>query len=437
MYPNPQDVLPLPPRPDLSHYRKRAKDLVRACRSDDPGAIRAWAAQWIADLIELQPGHAAAADRARLDRPIDQVATFARERLTAAECALSQAQFVIARGHGFTSWPKLVTHLEAMAGGSPISSFEHAADAIVEGDIPTVQRLLREEPDLVRARSTREHRATLLHYVSANGVENYRQETPPNIVEIARLLLDAGAEVDAEADVYGGGATTLLLVVTSAHPRKAGVQNELADLLLDRGARMNAGIIRDCLANGCPEAAAHLVQRGAPLDLEEAAGLGRLDAVKGYFDDRGRPRPKTSHSDMVDALMMASWYDRVDVVRFLLDSGLEPGVRVEKKGEGNTALHIAAYSGHPRLVALLLERGAPVNVIDDHYGTPPLVWALHAWLVENRTPDAPYKAILRMLVDASAEVKPHWIDDDRIRSDRELFEALSRSIRPQSPPESP
>jgi hypothetical protein len=30
MYPNPQDVLPLPPRPDLSHYRKRAKDLVKA-----------------------------------------------------------------------------------------------------------------------------------------------------------------------------------------------------------------------------------------------------------------------------------------------------------------------------------------------------------------------------------------------------------------------
>lgn len=27
MYPNPQDVLPLPPRPDLDQYRKRAKEL--------------------------------------------------------------------------------------------------------------------------------------------------------------------------------------------------------------------------------------------------------------------------------------------------------------------------------------------------------------------------------------------------------------------------
>ena len=33
MYPNPQDVLPLPPRPDLEQYKKQAKDLVEACRA--------------------------------------------------------------------------------------------------------------------------------------------------------------------------------------------------------------------------------------------------------------------------------------------------------------------------------------------------------------------------------------------------------------------
>jgi hypothetical protein len=43
-----------------------------------------------------------------------------------------------------------------------------------------------------------------LHYCSANGVEGYRQKTPKNIVEITRILLEAGAEVDARADVYGG-----------------------------------------------------------------------------------------------------------------------------------------------------------------------------------------------------------------------------------------
>jgi hypothetical protein len=37
----------------------------------------------------------------------------------------------------------------------------------------------------------------LLIYVGANGVEDERQRTPANVVEIAQMLLDA--EVDAEA----------------------------------------------------------------------------------------------------------------------------------------------------------------------------------------------------------------------------------------------
>jgi hypothetical protein len=75
--------------------------------------------------------------------------------------------------------------------------FEAAADAIVDGDLATLGRLLSENPGLVRARSSRAHRATLLHYVSANGVEDFRQKTPANIVDVTRTLLDAGAEVDA------------------------------------------------------------------------------------------------------------------------------------------------------------------------------------------------------------------------------------------------
>src|SRR5439155_980457 len=137
-----------------------------------------------------------------------------------------------------------------------------------------------------------EHRATLLHYVSANGVENYRQQTPQNIVRMTELLLAAGAEVDAEANVYGGGCTTLGLVATSAHPRQAGVQNALIQLLLDHGARMehpnlagnDHGAVFACLANGCPEAARYLADRGARLDLVAAAGVGRLDVVQSLVD---------------------------------------------------------------------------------------------------------------------------------------------------------
>ena len=416
MYPNMQDVLPLPARPDVEQYRKRAKELTKACLSGEGGALHEWAKRWLNDLARLaHPGDSMAFGA--IDRHAEQIAEFARVRLTRAGCALSEAQFIIARAHGFLSWPKLVRHLEELtARASGTATFEEAVEAIVAGDIATLERLVRADPSLVHARSTREHRSTLLHYVAANGIENYRQKTPPNIVAVARLLLGAGADVDAEADMYGGGATTLGLVITSAHPRAMRVQDALADLLLGRGALMGEPV-HGCLMNGCPEAAEHLVRRGAPVkNMEDAAGLGRLDLVQELWD-AGRT------SDAGSALRMAAWYGRGDVADFLLSRGVGPEARDPK--DGDTALHIASFNGHADVVRLLLRRGADVNAIDDVYKTPPLVWALHAWLVENRKNVDDYRATVIALVEGGASVNPEWIDDPRLREDSALWAALA------------
>jgi hypothetical protein len=423
LYPNPQDVLPLPPQPDLAQYRKRAKDLTRACKLGGSEPIAEWATRWVHDLASAQQMEMREGLDVWAARSASQVAEFAQARLLAAECSLTQAQFVIARAHGFESWPRFAAHIESLTGQTGTSSFEQAADAIVEGDRATLARLLKDDPTLIRATSTREHHASLLHYVSANGVENFRQETPGNIVEMAQLLLDAGAEVDAEAEVYGGGATTLGLVVTSAHPREAGVQLALAELLLNRGARMSRRLIRDCLMNGCPEAAEYLASRGAYVGLLEASGLGRGAEVHRFILEQ-----KPTHGEMVEALMMAAWYGRVEVAEALLDSGVAVGVPDDSNGEGQTALHIAAYAGHRLLVDSLVRRGAPLDVADKVYKTPPLVWALHAWLVENRKNTDEYKAIVKRLVDAGATVQADWIDDDRIRSDPDLSLLLKKAI---------
>src|SRR5213075_382765 len=122
---------------------------------------------------------------------------------------------------------------------SPVARFERAADAIVSGDSAALEQLLRQDPGLIRARSLRGHHSALLHYVGANGIESWRQRTPKNAVEIARILLDAGAEIDAAGDMYGG-STTLLLVATSIHPKNVGVLYELIDLLTARGARIDS-----------------------------------------------------------------------------------------------------------------------------------------------------------------------------------------------------
>jgi ankyrin repeat protein len=433
MYPNPQDVLPLPPRPDLTHYRKRAKELVKACSSADPAAIDAWAERWVRDLVELRPERDRAQYARDADRSAQQVAAFARERLVPVACALTQAQYVIARAHGFASWTRLAHHLEALGTRTPVSTFETAADAIVTGDRTALERLLREDAELVHARSSREHRATLLHYAAANGVENYRQQTPPNIVGIARLLLDAGAEVDAEADVYGGGVTTLGLVLTSAHPRAAGVQLDLADLLLERGARIGPGSVRSSLWNGCPEAAEYLVRRGVPHGLEEAAGIGHLDQVVHHFGLRRSLADPVWRQEVGNALMMAVWYGHADVVEFVLGRGFDPAWKVGGPGEGRTALHLAAYEGRVAIVEALLRHAAPVNVTDDAHATTPLVWALHAWLAEGRADQGSYRAVVRMLAEAGAAVQAEWIDDDRVRADPDLIATLMRRVAAGSP----
>src|SRR5262249_38147585 len=164
----------------------------------------------------------------------------------------ASVQFFVARGHGFASWPKFARHLEGLArADSPVSTFEAAVDAIVNGDLSRLEKLLSENPELARARSTREHRSTLLHYVSANGVEDYRQKTPKNIVEITKLLLKAGADVNAESDAYGGRSTTLGLTATSWHPEKAGGQIPLMEMLIDHRAIIY-GPGGGRAGNGCP-----------------------------------------------------------------------------------------------------------------------------------------------------------------------------------------
>jgi len=47
MYPNPQDVVPLPVRPNLEQYRKQAKDLSKACKARGRDGVREWTEQWI------------------------------------------------------------------------------------------------------------------------------------------------------------------------------------------------------------------------------------------------------------------------------------------------------------------------------------------------------------------------------------------------------
>ena len=490
----------LPARPNLDQYKKRAKELVKAAKAGDARAF--------ALMREHHP---------RLKKASD-------DELRRAKFALADAQLIVARWHGFESWPQFAKHIETITSesssriwtraektlvdgdvatldtmlvrhgdmlrkgpvqsswwgglapnyakgdaraiiarehdfeswdefaafaeamqdtGSTIAQFEAAVDAIVGGDIVTLERLLRANPSLVRARSPRKHHSTLLHYVGSNGVEGFRQRTPKHIVKVAGVLLDAGANINATADMYGGGADTLGLVATSIHPVTAGVQNELMAFLLARGASVGGDqglaawskLINGCHANGRPAAAEFLAARAQGLDLEAAAGVGRLDIVKTFFDANGRLTSGATDKQLKDGFTWACEYGRSDVAEFLLQRGMD--VAAKLKHHGQTGLHWAAYGGYADTVRVLLRHHAPVNVKDDSFEGTPLRWALYAWAGGGpHKGDSRYYSVVKLLVAAGATLEGEWFNAGesggpiakRIRQDAAMREALGGKL---------
>ena len=428
------DAIPLPPRPNLDQYRKLARDLQRVAGTSEPNGFRQWASRWLETLARLR-GAATPVDATdpavaivpELDRLSWQWRELTGARDRASDFKLADAQFFIARAHGFASWPAFAAHLEGLTQeSSPVALFESAVDAIVAGDASTLRRLLRAHPELARARSTRDHRSTLLHYVSANGVEDFRQMTPANIVAMTELLLSAGADVNAASEAYGGGSTTLGLVATSIHPEQAGVQIELLETLLRHGAEIEGeqagnghGIVLGCLANGQPQAARFFAERGAQLNLVEAAGVGLLDRVRSFFDTQ------VSMHDLDSALQYAAGYGHADVVKFLLQRGANAGMADDG---GQSPLHWATFGPHVEVARALLAGGAPVAARDKRFNATPLDWMVHAWATAKDS-DARERGrdVTALLVGAGAVPDLDRFDGtikSRVRADAGMMRAL-------------
>src|SRR5207245_1416938 len=149
-----------------------------------------------------------------------------------------------------------------------------------------------------------------------------------------------------------------------------GVQLPLMELLIDHGAIIDGpdggSAVNGCLHNGRGEAGEFLASHGARLDLEGAAGVGRLAVVKNFFNDDGSLKPPATQQQMKDGFAWACEFGRTSVVAFLLQKGME--VDAKLKHDGQSGLHWAAYGGHAHTVKLLLERGALVDAKDESYG---------------------------------------------------------------------
>jgi ankyrin repeat protein len=364
------DLQPVHFRSPLSSYEQQAEGLLAGHHAADPAAI---------DLFHRKhPGF--------LDEKIKWRPKFIPDsEIRDAALSLDDARLTIARYYDFLDWPALAVYVAAVSQQGPVFEFESAVEAVVDGDLAALEQALGSDPALVRARSGRVcafdppvHRATLLHYVAANGVEAYRQKTPPGAVEIARALLTAGAEPDAVADMYGAKSTTMSMLVSSSHPAEAGLQAPLIELLLDFGAAIEGRGTRKwetplftALAFGMIDAAQVLAKRGARIELPTAAGLGLVDQAARLLSSA---EAEARHR----ALSLAAQHGHVEIVRLLLDAGENTDrYNLEGNHPHTTPLHQAVLGGHEAVVRLLVERGARLDIRDTIWHGTPLGWAIH------------------------------------------------------------
>jgi ankyrin repeat protein len=222
----------------------------------------------------------------------------------------------------------------------------NGADAILQairnGDVPTVRRLLSDDPGLARA--TDDHLKTPLHWAAEHDRHG-----------IARMLLDAGADLEATTS---WGATPLDWAATMGSAK-------VADLLLERGAQ--------------------------GMDFVAAASLGKLALVREFLDSgtplaslftRAAPAEPNDHwvpdsarmkGDVIShAFFCACRNGHTAVAAFLLERGAD----VNAKGVfGGTALHWAAINGHKETVAFLMARGADLTIRDTKFDSTPERWA--------------------------------------------------------------
>jgi hypothetical protein len=250
-------------------------------------------------------------------------------------------------------------------------TLRRAVELLDAGDVAALRAHLHQHPNLVHEHVVFEggnyfRDPTLLEFVAENPVRH--GTLPANIVEVTRVILDAGPSQSARDE-------TLMLVSTGSVPRECRLQLPLVDLLCDYRADPNSSVGAAAL-HGEFEALNALIARGARIDLPVAAALGRLE-------DACRLLAGASSEDRHLAITLAADFGHVEIVRLLLDAGEDPNRYNPVGGHSHaTPLHQAAGRGHTEVVRLLAERGAKLDLRDILWRGTPADWARHAGKTE-------------------------------------------------------
>ena len=350
----------LPANPSLENLRKQAKSLLKAVLANDSAA-----------LTRLREFHPKA----------NAINKF----------HLSDAQLVIARTYGFSSWSKLKRYVEVvdrhpflpphpnevtesltdrfirlacldyladyvdrrikareMLAENPSTATENIYTATVVGDVATVDRMLRENAALRRARGGPHNWEPLLYA----AYSRLNSEAPGHsTLEVAKLLLERGADPNAGFLWNGDYVFTALTGAFGEgeggplHQPEHQYGHELARLLLEAGADPNdSQTLYNRMFTG---GVSHL-----KLLFEFGLGKGGDGPwFKRVGDKLGTP------SEMLQQQMgWAAKYNQLERMKLLIEHGVDINgidTRLER-----TAYELAVLHGHKEIAQLLLEHGA-------------------------------------------------------------------------------
>lgn len=217
-------------------------------------------------------------------------------------------------------------------------------EAIRNGDVVTLERLLLADPTLVHARI--DGQRTLLH-VATDWPGHF-----PNVRESLAVLIAHGADVNAQ--FAGGGHTE-----TALHWAASSGDLDALETLLDHGADIEAagGVIgggtalADAVAFGQWRAAQRLVQRGARCTLWQAAALGLMEQIEEFL----AREPAPDHEVITNAFWCACHGGQLTAARCLLEHGAD----LNWVGHDTlTPLGAALRNGNNELVEWLRSKGA-------------------------------------------------------------------------------
>jgi ankyrin repeat protein len=275
---------PLPDAPSLEQLRRRAKDLLRDHRAGDPAAVARVAAH--------DPG---------------------------APLKLTGAQHVVAREHGFATWPRMKAYVER-----------------VEVHGPGLEHAYHEDLDYYEGR--------------AGGLLASAQDGTPGAVEAfesARAPLTAAGARAVVARRHGFESWAALRRHV-ASLREGGEPFAAAYRALEAH---DLAAVREQLDRFPVLVAARGTNGNDLLGMAGAAGDERIVAL---LLERGAD-PNAANAHGWTPLHQAAYSDRASLASALLDAGASPSTSA--RGDGGTPLVVALFWGNVTTADLLAERG--------------------------------------------------------------------------------